>query len=60
MENKFNSKQSISIRADEKMSKMIEELKEALLLNTTSIIKLALVNFYEQQKAKTTINNGDD
>lgn len=41
-------KKSISIRADKKMENMIEELEEKLLLNTTSVMRLALANLYEQ------------
>lgn len=50
-------KQSISIRTDEKMSKMLKELEEKLLLNTTSVMRLALATLYEQEK---TSSKGDD
>lgn len=51
-ENKFVK--SICIRCDEKMSKMIQELEENMLLNTTSIMRLALSQLYKSQ-----IKNGD-
>lgn len=51
-ENKFIK--SISIRCDEKMENMIDELEEKLLLNTTSIMRLALATLYKSQ-----IENGD-
>ena len=40
---------SISIRCDEKMEQMIVELQETMLLNTTSVMRLALATLYEQQ-----------
>ncbi|WP_405272067.1 hypothetical protein [Methanobrevibacter sp.] len=52
MVNKVKFKKSISIRCDEKMEQMIDELEEKLLLNTTSVMRLALVTLYEQQKSK--------
>lgn len=56
-----NFTKSISIRADDKMSNMIDELEEKLLLNTTSIMKLALVTLYEQQLGAISSNTkGDD
>ncbi len=56
-----NFTKSISIRADDKMSNMIGELEEKLLLNTTSIMKLALVTLYEQQIGAISPNTkGDD
>ncbi|WP_296865415.1 hypothetical protein [uncultured Methanobrevibacter sp.] len=51
-ESKF--KKSISIRCDDKMSNMLDELEEALLLNTTSVMRLALATLY-----KSRIENGD-
>lgn len=52
MTSELNYKKSISIRTDEKMSKMLEELENKLLLNTTSVMRLALVTLYEQQTSK--------
>ena len=53
---KNNSKynRSISIRCDNKMNDILDELEEKLLLNTTSVMRLALVTLYEEK-----INNGD-
>ncbi len=50
--NKYN--RSISIRCDNKMNKMLKELEEKLLLNTTSVMRLALVTLYKEK-----INKGD-
>ena len=49
MTNKRNFNKSVSIRTDKQMDKMLEELGEKLLLNTTSIMRLALSNLYEKQ-----------
>lgn len=46
-ENKFQK--SISIRCDEKMSNMLDELEENMLLNTTSVMRLALASLYKSQ-----------
>ena len=46
---------SISLRCDEKLSNMIDELEEELLLNTSSILRVAIRNLYKQQIE----NNGD-
>jgi hypothetical protein len=46
---------SISIRCDEKMEQMLVELQEIMLLNTTSIMRLALARLYKSQ-----IENGDN
>ena len=54
MNEELNFKKSISIRCDEKMSNMIDELEETLLLNTTSVMRLALATLYKNQ-----IENGD-
>ncbi len=51
--NKFTK--SISIRCDEKMEQMLVELQETMLLNTTSIMRLALARLYKSQ-----IENGDN
>lgn len=54
MKNKVKYQKSISIRTDERMSEMLEELEEKLLLNTTSIMRLALATLYTIQ-----IEDGD-
>ena len=40
---------NISLRCDEKLSNMIDELEEELLLNTSSILRVAIRNLYKQQ-----------
>lgn len=55
MNTKGKYTKSISIRCDEKMEQMIGELSETMLLNTTSIMRLALANLYKNQ-----IENGDN
>ena len=42
-------KKSISIRTDDKMDKMLQELEDKLLLNTTSVMRLALATLYKSQ-----------
>lgn len=59
MNSELKYKKSISIRTDEKMDKMLQELEDKLLLNTTSIMRLALVTLYEQQIGKKPRNDGD-
>ena len=49
MENEVRYQKSISIRTDERMSEMLEELEEKLLLNTTSVMRLALATLYSIQ-----------
>ena len=49
MNNSRKYNKSISIRCDEKMEQMIAELQETMLLNTTSVMRLALATLYEQQ-----------
>ena len=49
MENEVRYQKSISIRTDERMSEMLEELEEKLLLNTTSVMRLALATLYNIQ-----------
>lgn len=49
MSNEGKFKKSISIRCDEKMENMIDELEEKLLLNTTSVMRLALATLYKSQ-----------
>ena len=38
---------SISLRCDEKLCDMVEELEDELLLNTSSILRLAIRNLYK-------------
>ena len=52
-----NYKKSISLRLDENMEHMIKELKETLPLNTSSIMRLALINFYREQKKTGDLND---
>lgn len=54
MNEEVKYKKSISIRTDEKMDKMLQDLEEKLLLNTTSVMRLALATLYEIQ-----IEDGD-
>ncbi len=54
MEKESKFVKSISIRCDKKMSKMLAELEQNMLLNTTSIMRLALSKLYKSQ-----IKNGD-
>lgn len=54
MANKKKYIKSISIRCDGKMENMIDELEEKLLLNTTSVMRLALATLYKSQ-----IEDGD-
>lgn len=53
-----NNKKSISVRLDENMEHMISELKETLPLNTSSIMRLALITFYREQKKENGGLNG--
>ena len=39
---------SISLRCDEKICNMIDELENELLLNTSSILRLAIRNLYKK------------
>ena len=57
MTNEVKYKKSISIRTDEKMSKMLSELEEMLLLNTTSVMRLALATLYKSQIEDGDIND---
>lgn len=60
MKQNIKSIKSISIRCDEKMSKLIDELEDMMLLNTTSVVKLALVTLYEKEMGrKFQTNKGD-
>ena len=49
MNSELKYKKSISIRTDERMEDMLEELEEKLLLNTTSVMRLALATLYSIQ-----------
>ncbi|WP_296893446.1 hypothetical protein [uncultured Methanobrevibacter sp.] len=40
---------SISLRCDEKISNMIDELEDELLLNTSSILRMAIRTLYLQE-----------
>ena len=57
MENQVKYQKSISIRTDERMSEMLEELEEKLLLNTTSVMRLALATLYSIQIEDGDIND---
>lgn len=59
MKNK-SYKSGISIRCDERMSTMIDELQEKLFLNTTSVVRLALANLYEKEIGRISNNNDGD
>ena len=49
MNEEVKYKKSISIRTDDKMDKMLQELEDKLLLNTTSVMRLALATLYKSQ-----------
>lgn len=52
---------SISLKCDEKLSNMIEELEEELLLNTSSILRMAIRSLYLQEiDDELPIVSGDD
>ena len=59
MKNK-SYKSGISIRCDERMSTMIDELQGKLFLNTTSVMRLALANLYEKEIGRLSNNNEGD
>lgn len=59
MTEKIKLQKSISIRCDEKMSNLLDELEDIMLLNTTSIVKLALVTLYEKEIGRK-FQNGDN
>ena len=42
-------KKAISIRTDERMEEMLQELEDKLLLNATSVMRLALATLYKCQ-----------
>jgi len=52
MKENNNYNKSISIRADENIERMIKEIKEIMPLNTSSIMRLALITFYREQQKK--------
>ncbi len=55
-----NSKDvGISFRCNNKVSKMIDELKDKMCLNTTSIIIMALVFLYEKEIGELNTADGD-
>lgn len=56
MEKETKFVKNISIRCDESMSRMIDELKQELPLNTSSILRLALIQFYRNQKKNGDLN----
>lgn len=49
----------ISFRCNNKVSKMIDELKDKMCLNTTSIIIMALVFLYEKEIGELNTADGD-
>lgn len=53
--NKEKFVKSISIRCDESMIRMIEDLQQMLPLNVSSIMRLALITYYREEQLK----NGD-
>ena len=40
---------SISLKCDEKLSNMIDELEEELLLNTSSVLRMAVRSLYLEE-----------
>lgn len=58
MKENNNYKKSISIRLDENMERMIDELQQTLPLNVSSIMRLALITFYREQQKKNGDLNG--
>lgn len=52
---------SISLKCDEKLSNMIDELEEELLLNTSSVLRMAVRSLYLKEIDDEIPNvNGDD
>lgn len=47
--NNRNFKKSISLRCDKKVNNMLDELQEELLLNTSSILRVAIKNLYKEK-----------
>ena len=61
MTNNIEYTRSISLRCDEKLNNMIEELEEELLLNTSSILRMAIRSLYLQEIDDELPNvSGDD
>ena len=54
-----NNNIGISFRCNKKVSKMIDELKDKLCLNTTSIMIMALVFLYEKEIGELNTTDGD-
>lgn len=52
--NKEKFVKSISIRCNADTDRMIKEIKEILPLNTSSIMRLALIKFYREQKKENS------
>ena len=51
----------ISLRCDEKLSNMIDELEEELLVNTSSILRMAIRLLYLEEISDELPNvNGDE
>lgn len=48
MSNEIEYTRNISLRCDEKLCDRIDELEDELLLNTSSILRLAIRNLYKQ------------
>lgn len=42
-------KETISVRCTDRMNEILDELSEKKLLNTSSIVKLALATLYEKE-----------
>ena len=61
MSNDENESRNISLKCDEKVSTMLDELEEELLLNTSSILRMAIRSLYleiiDDELPKV---NGDD
>lgn len=56
-----NYQRSISLRCDEKLCNMIDELEDELLLNTSSILRMAIRLLYLQEIDDEMPNvSGDD
>ena len=52
---------SISLKCDEKLSNMIDELEEELLLNTSSVLRMAVRSLYlEEIDSKMPNIKGED
>ena len=52
---------SISLKCDEKLSNMIDELEEELLLNTSSVLRMAVRSLYLEEIDDEIPNvKGDD